>query len=49
MTMSILQDDKKNEMKKTYNIPLKPSIAHNLYGANYTIFTYVYICMCVTF
>ena len=31
MTMSILQDDNNNEMKKTYNIPLKPSNTYNLW------------------
>ena len=31
MTMSILQDDNNNEMKKkTYNIPLKPSITYKV-------------------
>ena len=40
MTMSILQDDNSNEMKKTYNIP--GGMSHSLhitYGANDTIFT----------
>ena len=31
MTMSILEDDNNNEMKKTYNISLKPSITYHLW------------------
>ena len=39
MTMSILQDDNNNEMKKhtTYHLNLQ---LHIIYGANYAIFTY---------
>ena len=39
MTMSILQDDNNNEMKKhtTYHYNLQ---LHITYGANYAIFTY---------